>query len=240
MSEDTAPKAAPTDPGPGWRLLKQGEEVAQGDQAYTGKEWVYIPERWGQAHDDSHPPTRRVQTHLQPFRESELPKEAFSYQRYIDIYGMSKRDAKRVVDRFKSERVFLNDLYQVNIQPPIDSPFIHLSIKRRDKAPIHDWRDLQAIKNMLVGPDHEGVELYPAERRLVDTANQYHIWCLKTPGQMFNMGFTERLVHDGSGQPNLDGSVQRPLPRLDDQMVNNTTQDPTEGQEDEPATPPEA
>ena len=48
-----------------------------------------------------------------------------------------------------------------------------LSIKRRDRAPVHDWRELQQIKNMIVGDEHEGFEVYPAESRLVDTANQY-------------------------------------------------------------------
>ena len=28
------------------------------------------------------------------------------------------------------------------------------------------------IKNLIVGPEHEGFEIYPAESRLVDTANQ--------------------------------------------------------------------
>jgi hypothetical protein len=51
-----------------------------------------------------------------------------------------------------------------------------LSIKRRDREVIRDWRELQAIKNAIVGPEHEGFELYPAESRLVDTANQFHLF----------------------------------------------------------------
>jgi hypothetical protein len=41
---------------------------------------------------------------------------------------------------------------------------IWLSIKRRDKAPIDTdhWRVLQRIKNEIVGPEHEAVEVYPA------------------------------------------------------------------------------
>lgn len=147
---------------------------------------------------------------MSPFQAAALPPEAFSYQRYMETYGLSKADAKRMVQRFKQERVYMNDQFQVNVQVEDDpSPFIHLSIKRLDKEPIHDWRCLQQIKNMIVGPEHEGIELYPAESRLVDTANQYHLFVLKRRGERFPVGFQERLVlapgaHD-------DDSKQRPF-----------------------------
>lgn len=51
-----------------------------------------------------------------------------------------------------------------------------LSIRRDDRAPVRDWRHMQEIKNQLCGPEREGVELFPAESRLVDQANQYHLW----------------------------------------------------------------
>lgn len=74
---------------------------------------------------------------------------------------------------------------------------------------MHDWRDLQAIKNELVGPEHEAIELYPAESRLVDTANQYHLWVLKDPSQRIPVGWTQRLVMDHDP---ADTSIrQRPL-----------------------------
>ena len=46
----------------------------------------------------------------------------------------------------------------------------------RDKTAIHDWRHFQEIKNELVSPDCEAIEIYPNEDRLVDTANQYHLF----------------------------------------------------------------
>jgi len=33
---------------------------------------------------------------------------------------------------------------------------------------------------MIVGEEHEAFEVYPAESRLVDTANQYHLWVSRT------------------------------------------------------------
>lgn len=41
----------------------------------------------------------------------------------------------------------------------------------------HDWRDFQRIKNDLVGPDWEALELYPSEQRLMDPSNYYMLWC---------------------------------------------------------------
>jgi hypothetical protein len=85
-----------------------------------------------------------------------------------------------------------------------------LSIKRHDRRPIHDWRHLQRIKNALVGEQHEAVELYPAESRLVDTANQYHLWVLADPNKRFPMGWDQRLV-EGPESAARVGAAQRPF-----------------------------
>lgn len=90
-----------------------------------------------------------------------------------------------------SDAIFLNDEYQVSIDKNaphtfgVDAEIWHLSIKRRNKNPAHDWRDLQAIKNALVGPKFEAIELYPASSRVIDTANQFHLWVfVKLGGQV--------------------------------------------------------
>ena len=79
---------------------------------------------------------------------------------------------------FNSDTCWLNSRYQVYMRlTQVDAePCVHLSIKRCDRREIRDWRDMQRIKNELVDAEAEGVELYPAESRLVDTANQYHLW----------------------------------------------------------------
>lgn len=84
---------------------------------------------------------------------------------------------------------------------------IHLSIRRQDREPVRDWRDFQRIKNQLAGPDWEGVEIYPAESRKVDGANQYHLWCFPFT---LGIGFNERLVSN-SYQTELltPGAAQR-------------------------------
>lgn len=94
---------------------------------------------------------------------------------------------------------------------------VHLSIRRTDRAPAREWRHFQRIKTQLCGPDWEAVELYPAESRVVDSANQYHLWCLN---DTFPLGFNDgRLVSD----ENLDdGAVQEPLDDADVQYGGRT------------------
>lgn len=101
-----------------------------------------------------------------------------------------------------------NNRYQVIVREHADGPFgpfVHLTIRARDGSARHDWRDFQRIKNELVGEEAEAVELYPAESRLVDTANHYHLWAFHT--YRFPLGMSTREVSDGTS-----GISQRPHP----------------------------
>lgn len=88
-------------------------------------------------------------------------------------------------------------------------PMISLNIRRRDGAPIHDWRHLQQIKNELTNPECEGVEIYPAMSRLVDTSNKYHIWVFADPAFRLPFGFAKRDVQY-EPNTNVPGIRQRP------------------------------
>lgn len=92
--------------------------------------------------------------------------------------------------------VFLNNLYQVTMREVKGTDFgdvLWLCIVRRDRTHTHDWRHLQRIKNELVGPEHEAMELYPAESRLVDTNNQFHLWVFEK-GKVIPLGYKDRDV----------------------------------------------
>jgi len=103
--------------------------------------------------------------------------------------------------------LWANSIYQVAVRRGPDSA-VHLSIKRTDNAPVRDWRDLQRIKDELIGPECEAMELYPARSRLVDSANQFHLWGFSDPSFRFPVGFTERLVADDDPQ---GPGMQRPF-----------------------------
>lgn len=105
--------------------------------------------------------------------------------------------------------IVVNSRYQVTVYLRAADPFgniVHLSIKTHDRAARHDWRDLQRIKNEIVGPEYDAVEVYPAESKLVDTSNQFHLWVFL--GFELPFGFQTRLLSEGSWQ----NSRQRPWP----------------------------
>jgi len=91
----------------------------------------------------------------------------------------------------------------------------YLSIKRLDKKSIHDWRHMQQIKNELVGKDYEAVEIYPNEKRLVDTANQYHLFVFPK-NYLIPFGWHHRTV-DAIG---VDGGVGKRGQRAIEETAN--------------------
>ena len=110
----------------------------------------------------------------------------------------------------ETKEMWMNDRYVVCVLRHEDGWPARLSIRRTDRGHVHDWRDLQRIKNDIAGPDAEAVELYPAEERLVDTANHFWLWCGR-PGYRFPLGFTERLVSSEAEDPRFPGARQRPI-----------------------------
>lgn len=127
--------------------------------------------------------------------------------------GVSEDDALRAVEEeiSRNQNMWENDTYNVivreaEIEEGSGFPeMIWLSIKRLDKEPIHDWRDLQEIKNQLIGEENEAVELYPSESRLVDQANQYHLFVLKDSTIKFPFGFKHRVVGTSEEARNFGG-----------------------------------
>ena len=127
-------------------------------------------------------------------------------------HGVSRSEAKTQYNRLSADEIWCNDKYQVNIDRKPEHNFgddvalVHLSIKTLDKTPIHDWREFQEIKNLLTDPECEGIEIYPAESRLIDAANQYHLWVLPM-GAKVPCGFYGRAV--SSEQPPGGGKDPR-------------------------------
>ena len=111
------------------------------------------------------------------FVPAKLPAEAFSYQHYMSM-GLKKADAKRAVAAAKRERLFVSSGYQVavnQIEAPGLGRGLWLSCKRRDKGVIEERQVLKEIMWALA-PGHHGYELLPRADRVVDTANQYHVY----------------------------------------------------------------
>jgi len=116
-------------------------------------------------------------------------------------------------DEVGFEKVYMNDLYTVlvrSLEPRSEDlpKMTHLSFRRNDRKACIDWRHKQYIKNELCGEECEAVEVFPAESRLVDTSNQYHLWVFEE-GYSLPFGFGERLVCS-AGKSKI-GAKQRPF-----------------------------
>ncbi len=168
---------------------------------------------------------------MQPFKRTELNPASVArqeaaiveeYQRgpkaFCRSWGYPEHYTAEDILRIMAEvraldyEIWINNRYQVNVsKAELHAEkwpeMIHLSIKRLDKETIHDWRELQTIKNEIVGVANEAVELYPDDRRVIDTANQYHLYVFKDPTIKFPFGWTVGK-RDGSES---GGSKQRPF-----------------------------
>lgn len=136
-------------------------------------------------------PMRRA-TYLKPLTDAHVAEAATAM-------GASLEETRASLEGEDRWEYWLNDLYQVAVHPVADD-MVHLNIRRRDGKPIfRDWRHFQWIKNEIVGEECEGFEIYPAESRLSDTSNKYHIFVFTDPKVRIPVGMTERDVIDDTG-----------------------------------------
>ena len=105
----------------------------------------------------------------------------------------ARRMFKKIFVESLGDSIWVNDVYQV-IKRDCKNGQVHLSIRRNDRTHLRDWRHYQQIKNQLVGEECEAIELYPAESRLVDNANQFHLWCFLDPSFRVPVGWDKRMV----------------------------------------------
>ena len=106
--------------------------------------------------------------------------------------GTATRKDGSLVEHYES------DIYYVDAVRHLGD-ILQVMIRRHDWQPVSDWRDKQAIKNQIAGPESEAIELYPAESRVVDYANWAHLWLLPG-GEAFPFGFSKgKRFRSGSG-----------------------------------------
>ncbi len=146
---------------------------------------------WREAHPEA---AKEVSAHLHPL----MPMEGKSEPNYTDW-----RETKGMKDY---DELWVNDVYQVAVRywtheqvfGTHPGRMIQLGISALDGTAKHDWRDFQAIKNQLAGPECEAFELYPAESRLLDPSNYSSIFAFPDI-QRIRIGFNgERDVRSAT------------------------------------------
>lgn len=126
-------------------------------------------------------------------------------------FGIDEAAAREAIaNSWEGAEYWINDLYQVELRRIEEEQSVWLCIRRRDGYPGRDWRHFQQIKNELVGEECEAVELYPAESRLVDTSNKYHLFCSTDPTFRFPFGYRQRDVNDATAKDTAPGMRQSP------------------------------
>lgn len=129
------------------------------------------------------------------------------FRREYIAAGGTKKDADEAYRTVKNQETYTNDLYVVQISrdanhgfgPSLEDGMFELTIRKQDRSDGLDWRHVQLIKNQLVDPECEMVELYPAESRLRDSANQYWFYGFNNPKVRFPFGMFGRVVNDTGG-----------------------------------------
>lgn len=101
-------------------------------------------------------------------------------------------DAVEALIRAPAE-MWMNHRYTAIVERDDNGHVEHISLRRNDRKPTMPWRDLQRIKNELAGENTEAIELYPAEERVVDCANQRHLW-VWPPGERIEIGWQHGMV----------------------------------------------
>jgi hypothetical protein len=118
-------------------------------------------------------------------------------------HGSTKKQADKIYREHRQQETWCNELYMVHIDRDREHGFgdlvgtmSEISVRRQDRGHIKDWRHMQEIKNQLVGEECEGCELYPAESRLRDSANQFWMYVFNDPTVRFPFGMFGRMVAD--------------------------------------------
>jgi hypothetical protein len=160
-------------------------------------------------------PFQQVKPYLASEKRLALIQDIIDTARTAKGVEVSWQQAAAIVDEKQDVEMWQNSRYCVLVfrnEPPRDDgpQMIHLSIRRNDrKRPREErYRDFQRIKNELIGKEYEGCELYPADDRVADCADQYHIYVLADPALQFPFGFRDGLR---AGPSDDSPAVQSPF-----------------------------
>lgn len=165
-------------------------------------------------------PARRGLPAWTPFHRSDFSAETLAQA--------AKRFGPEVAERMKHSELWRNSRFQVAVTRSVPHGFpgvwmTWLSIKTLHwPQHRHDWRELQRIKNEICGEQCDAIELYPAESRRHDTADQFHLWVLE-PGVILPVGFGGRYVSEITD----GGSTQRPFEQRPPDLLRDLVALPT-------------
>ena len=108
--------------------------------------------------------------------------EAYRESKRAQVAKMARAQfpdlSDKAIDDLMSDETWGNDRYTVSVHyiGGDRDGFVEIAVHNHNRTPHVPWRHLQQIKNEVVGADREAIQLFPAEDRLVDNANEYWIY----------------------------------------------------------------
>lgn len=138
---------------------------------------------------------------------------------------MTKAEREDLHERYRDDEgaeVWTNNRYQCIVYNRVGrsgNEVKQLSIHLHDRSPARNWRHLQQIKNECCGEFWTGIEIFPPENELTDSANEYHMFCFPPEVNLgISLGeeavvtdddlaeqYTEDSAHKGKQEPWEDG-----------------------------------
>jgi len=119
---------------------------------------------------------RRVQKkHIKSLNKYSDNLEPISLEDYNN--QSSEKLPNNLIKAYVSKK-YLVQLYQEKNKPlriSISRNTIDVAMKWHDGI---TWDEIQSIKNEIGFEDHDCVEVYPAQKNIVDVANMRHIWVM--------------------------------------------------------------
>lgn len=88
---------------------------------------------------------------------------------------LARQSSKHIIAAWKNNRYVVMEFPQ---RPTEHGIVRHLIVQRVQADNIHNWNDLQRIKNEVCGPESLAFEVYPPESKLVNDFHVYHLWVL--------------------------------------------------------------
>ena len=129
--------------------------------------------------------------------------------------------SREAIEGQLSDETWGNDKYTVNvhlISGKGRNGFVELAIHNHNRTPHIPWRHLQQIKNEVLGPEREAIQIYPAESRLVDTANEFWLYVYPTgEAPMRKRGVKLGMDHGRNVSYDVDpvGNKSRQAPEME-------------------------
>ena len=164
-----------------------------------------------------------MSSNWEPLVKTSTPKRAIAWKHLVEEFGVAKQYAKNLLRYMDSMTYWQNSTYFVSTKKRNGhgsydfaketyngvwtGESMWISFHRHDREPVIDWRDMQNSKNDVAGPEWEAIQIFPSESRLMDTANEYHMFAFN--GELPIGFFIGRAIQEPETVKSMGGKQRK-------------------------------